>query len=144
MSGSSRQQVWCELRRIWGREPWWAEFWPACGALGWAVLAYTTQANMTDRPALAVLGLMLDDDAWAVLVGAIGLGQLVALFSYCRRARWLSCVAASGFWWLCVVAICLPSVVSPDPAGTPLSLALYLMAALPCSYSVLRLRWTIK
>jgi hypothetical protein len=138
------QRIWCEMTRIWAREPWWAEVWPALGAIGWAALVYITNTSMSERPSLAVLGLLMDDNCWAALVGLIGVGQLVALFGYHQEARWIMSIFASAFWWLCVVAIYRTTAEPLDPAATPLALALYCMAALPCSYSVLRLRWDIE
>ena len=123
------------MRRLLYREPWWAEFWAALGALIWSM--WTRAGNygigLGDRPAWSQATRLMGEDWWqlvALLLGGIQIA--VVLTDHRRGRRLLAC--AGVFFWSCLMGF-LWQVDRYAP-----SLALYVVMFGINGYSLLRLR----
>lgn len=97
------------------------EFYAASVAIGWAALAYGTQTDMTQRPSLAALG-GLSDDQWATFVGGLGAIQMGCVLGNTRWGRWLVAIPLCTFW--CAVSAAI-LCAGWRGESVPLSAALY-------------------
>ena len=70
------------------REPWWAEFWSAVTAIGWAVVSWTSPDALGAWPSMQVLLRVGGEQFWQLAGFGLGVGQLWFLVADRRWLRW--------------------------------------------------------
>ena len=120
------------LGAIFHREPWWAEFWAAVGAVVWAIWSALTPVGPDQIPAFQIVTRLAGEEFWQLSGALIGLMQIVALVVNSRNWRRAACFLASWWWMFLVLAIALARSSAP-------SLSLYLVMATINLFSLVRL-----
>lgn len=93
------------------REPWWAEWWAACAALGCSLWALTApHGSVAERAALRVVVDMAGVPFWEVSGIALFIAQAAALIVNVRLARWALCLIAA--WWWAALGL---GILAADP-----------------------------
>ena len=104
------------LRRLLGRETWWAEFWSACTTILWAALSYAEDSRLRHWPSMRVLLELGDDRFWHLLGFGVGLLQIVCLASDRRWLRWGAALTQGWFWAVLTVGVWAATPWSPAVA----------------------------
>jgi hypothetical protein len=114
------------------REPWWAEFWSALAAIGWALVAFSANDVLNERAAFIQLAYMASPIFWEMSGFALGTIQLFALIFANAYGR----VCASFFctWWWTFITL---SILLHDPRAP--SIALYIVFAAINVFSMLKI-----
>jgi hypothetical protein len=100
-------------REAWRREPWWAEFWAAFGAMGWSLVSALSHGDVTQRPAFVLLGYVVEHvEFWEASGIVLGVAQIAALALDRRSYRWAAAFVLA-WWWLLLAA----SIVRGDAAA---------------------------
>lgn len=128
------ERVLAHARRLWLREPFWAEVFAALGVLLWALSSIANAAPLSARPALATAVSIAPGWAWEFGGLALALVQLAALAFDHVPTRRAACFV--GTWWWSVLFL---SFMQHDP-GAP-SATLYLPPLLANALSILRVRY---
>lgn len=84
--------------QVFGREPWWAEFWSALTAIAWAGLSYFGTQDLAAWPSMQGLLRIGGDQFWHRIGFGLGLVQVVVLTADHRWLRWGVAIAMSWFW----------------------------------------------
>ena len=121
------------ISAIFHREPWWAEFWAAVGALSWAVWTGISPVGPDQLPAFQIVIQLADERFWQVSGALLGTVQIGALVANSRNWRRGMCFLGSWWWLFILMAIALANSRSP-------SLALYAIMAVINLFSLVRLR----
>ena len=130
---SRSETCWTHLVVIFRREPWWAEFWSAIGALTWAAWSSLAPVGPDQIAAFRIVTRLADEGVWQVTGALLGTMQVVALVAGSRPWRRGACFLASWWWMFLLLAIALVNSSVP-------SLALYAVMASINLYSLVRLR----
>ncbi len=121
------------LALIFHREPWWAEFWAAVGALSWATWSALSPVGPDQLPAFQIVTQLADESFWQVSGLLLGALQITALVANSRNWRRSACFLGSWWWTFILMAIALANSSVP-------SLALYAVMAAINLFSLIRLR----
>ena len=118
---------------VFHREPWWAEFWAAVGALNWALWTALASEGPDQLPSFQIVTQLAGETFWQFSGGFIGVLQIGALVANSRNWRRGACFLASWWWMFILLAIALTNSSIP-------SLALYATMASINLFSLVRLR----
>jgi hypothetical protein len=127
-----KQRIPAYLISIFRREPWWAEFWSASFAIGWAAVFFCTKADTFGQSALWFLSRAHGGAGWACYSLFAGLAQMTFLLWNRRLLRWCAAIVMGWFPWMIALSLAL------EPQITP-SIAVYGGWAGINTFSVLRL-----
>ena len=109
--------VWLYVaRRVLRREPWWAEFWSAATAIGWAATSFGAARDMGDWPSMQVLLRLGGEGFWNLAGMGLGLAQVVFLLMDRRWLRWAAAVLMCWFWAVLTVGVWAAVPGSPGVA----------------------------
>lgn len=124
---------WKRAAAIFHREPWWAEFWAAVGALNWAIWSALIPVGPDQIPAFHIVTRLAGEVFWQVSGALLGALQIAALVVNSRNWRRGTCFLGSWWWMFLLLAIALANTSTP-------SLALYAVMAAINLFSLVRLR----
>lgn len=127
-----RANLLVNIKTVFDREPWWAEFWSAIACIGWSVISISSNQSLSDRPALAILSMIAVPKFWEITGFFIGFFQFSALITGCHFGR-RSAAFVAGWWWFFLTL----SITLLDPAAP--SIALYAVFGAINIFSMLKL-----
>jgi hypothetical protein len=102
--------TWTNLKVIFEREPWWAEWWSAVVVSCYTAASVFAPSEVDARPAFEVLYEVGTPFFWEVTGLILGISQMVALLADWRRMRWGMAIFLCIWWGVHSVA-----VYSADP-----------------------------
>lgn len=124
---------WKQVSASFQREPWWAEFWAAVGALNWAVWTALAPIGPDQLPSFQIVTRLAGEAVWQISGASLGILQIAALIVNSRNWRRGMCFLRSWWWMFLLLAIALANSSVP-------SLALYAIMAAINLFSLVRLR----
>lgn len=104
------------LHALLHREPWWAEWWSATGAIAWACWIVWQPLELADREPYQVISFIASDAQWACIGLIIGATQLVAVSLDHRWARFGAAFLAGLFWVCLAYGLWLGNMSAPGAA----------------------------
>ncbi len=117
---------------IFGREPWWAEFWSSMAAIGWALTAYNASDVVNERAAFIQLAHLAPPIFWEISGVFLGSLQFFALVFANLQGRACAAFMCAGWW-----AVITLSIILNDPRAP--SVALYIVFAAINLFSMVKL-----
>lgn len=110
------------FRKTFYREPWWAEFWAAMGAILWAGWALGFPDREAEITAFRVVQEVAPWYTWMIIALIGGAGQLIAILIDHKTFRRVFAFVMGWFWTFLVLSLVQTVPITP-------STALYMMAA---------------
>lgn len=121
-----------QMSVIFGREPWWAEFWSSMAAIGWALVAFSADDIVKERAAFIQLSILASPTFWEMSGVTLGCLQLFALLFANPYGRAFSAFMCA--WWWTFITM---SIIMNDPRAP--SMALYIVFAAINLFSMVKL-----
>lgn len=113
---------WVWLKVIMSKEPWWANFWAAWGAILWAGWSFGDPLVLTYSEALSIPRELLPAWMWPVIGLVGGTFQLFSILTDRKNYQWWGAMFMSWWWTFLFV-----SIIQIVPASGGLGLYLLLM-----------------
>ena len=104
------------LSGIYMREPWLCEAWSGGIAIGWAIVYFSSGADIFGQSSLHLLDEISKASSWAAFCLVVGTLQVTFLFLDKKCLRWISAFFMSWFPSMVVLSLALTKPVSPTIA----------------------------
>lgn len=95
------------------RTPYWSEVWSAVGAILWSAISLLGDGDVTQRPSFLPLGELASVRFWEAAGAILGIGQMVAIATNYRPARYAAAFVLAAFWTL--LAFCIAQYDASAP-----------------------------
>lgn len=99
------QKTVTNLKIIFEREPWWAEWWSAVVVTSYTAVSVFNPSEVDQREAFKVLVEVGTPFFWEVTGLICGIHQMVSLLAEWRRMRWLAAILLCIWWGVHTVAV---------------------------------------